>query len=526
MSTSCEGGQIWSKKPISESIKPGCLIRVGTDERRVASAWKKGHPNFTSVGSSQLNEPNAYSIAGKRRIGAEERAIFTHGKVDPWVKEGQSNAGQFTISRLGGIVLRAGRIDTLAPLRKVAFLGNYIPRQCGLATFTADLRGAIAARYPSLQCPVVAVNDRPLGYDYPPEVRFEIFEPDLSAYRRAADFLNLFTADVLCLQHEFGIFGGPEGSHVLALLRAATMPIVTTLHTILQNPTLAQRRVFLEVVRLSQRLVVMSKKAADFLREIYHVSEAKIDIIPHGIPDVPFVDPSLYKDQFGVGGKQVVFTFGLLSPNKGIENVLNALPQVIAKFPNVVYIILGATHPNLVRDHGEAYRLSLERLARKNGIESHVIFFNQFVELEELTKFIGAADIYITPYLKQEQITSGALAYGFGSGKAVVSTPYWHAAELLADDRGILVPFSDPGAIARAIDDLLSDENRRQTMRKNAYRIGRKMVWSNVAQMYVRSFERARRKQCESPRATSDSHAGPAPEDFAAPDGLITISGP
>ena len=303
---------------------------------------------------------------------------------------------------------------------------------------------------------------------------------------------------------------------MLALLRAATMPIVTTLHTILQNPTLAQRRVFLEVVRLSQRLVVMSKKAADFLREIYHVSEAKIDIIPHGIPDVPFVDPSLYKDQFGVGGKQVVFTFGLLSPNKGIENVLNALPQVIAKFPNVVYIILGATHPNLVRDHGEAYRLSLERLARKNGIESHVIFFNQFVELEELTKFIVAADIYITPYLKQEQITSGALAYGFGSGKAVVSTPYWHAAELLADDRGILVPFNDPGAIARAIDDLLSDENRRQTMRKNAYRIGRKMVWSNVAQMYVRSFERARRKQDERQRATSDSHAGPTPEDFAA----------
>ena len=421
--------------------------------------------------------------------------------------------------------MRAGRSDTLAQLEKVAFLGNYMPRQCGLATFTADLRGAIAARYPSLQCPVVAVNDRPLGYDYPSEVRFEIFEPDLSAYRRAADFLNLFTADVLCLQHEFGIFGGPAGSHVLTLMRAARMPIVTTLHTILQNPTLEQRRVFLEVVRLSQRLVVMSKKAADFLREIYHVAEAKIDIIPHGIPDVPFVDPSLYKDQFGVGGKQVLFTFGLLSPNKGIENVLNALPHVIAKFPNVVYIILGATHPNLVRDHGEAYRSSLETLARKNGIESHVLFFNRFVEVEELTKFIGAADIYITPYLKQEQITSGALAYGFGSGKAVVSTPYWHAAELLADDRGILVPFSNPGAIARAIDDLLSDEKRRKTMCRNAYRVGREMVWSNVAKMYVRTFGCARRKQCESPSAISDSHAGPAPEDFAA-DGLIVTNDP
>jgi glycosyltransferase involved in cell wall biosynthesis len=353
------------------------------------------------------------------------------------------------------MVLRAGRSDTPVPLRKVAFLGNYMPRQCGLATFTADLRGAIAARYPSLQCPVVAVNDRPLGYDYPSEVRFEIFEPDLSAYRRAADFLNLLTADVLCLQHEFGIFGGPAGSHVLTLMRAAGMPIVTTLHTILQNPTLEQRRVFLEVVQLSQRLVVMSKKAADFLREIYHVAEEKIDTIPHGIP-------------------------------------------------------------NLVRDHGEAYRSSLETLARKNGIESHVLFFNRFVELEELTKFIGAADIYITPYLKQEQITSGALAYGFGSGKAVVSTPYWHAAELLADDRGILVPFGDPGAIARAIDDLLSDETRRKTMSRNAYRVGREMVWSNVAQMYVASFECARRKRCESPSAISDSQAEAAAEDFAA----------
>ena len=271
----------------------------------------------------------------------------------------------------------------------MAILGDYIPRKCGLATSTADLHSAIAARYPNIQCPVVAVNDRPIGYDYPSEVRFEIFEPDLRAYCRAAHFLNCGNADVLCVQHEFGIFGGPQGSHVLALLRAASMPIVTTLHTILQNPTPEQRTIFQDVLRFSERLVVMSKKAADFLRDIYHVAEEKIDLIPHGIPDVPFVDSNLYKDQFGVGGRQVVLTFGLLSPNKGIENVLNALPEVVAKFPNVVYIILGATHPNLIRDHGEAYRLSLERLASQNGIEDHVIFFDRFVGLEKLTEFIG-----------------------------------------------------------------------------------------------------------------------------------------
>jgi RNA polymerase sigma factor (sigma-70 family) len=400
-----------------------------------------------------------------------------------------------------------GRSEFCSPLRKVALLGNYIPRRCGLATFTADLHAGIATRYPDLQCPVVAVNDRSVGYNYPAEVQFEIFEPDVRAYRRAANFLNLANADVLCVQHEFGIFGGSEGSHVLALLREVSMPIVTTLHTILRNPTPEQRRTFEEVLRLSHRLVVMSKKAADFLREIYHVKEAKVDLIPHGIPDIPFTDSNVYKEKFGVGGKQVVFTFGLLSPNKGIENVLNALPGVVANFPNVVYIILGATHPNLVRDKGEAYRLSLERLVKENGLENHVIFFDRFVESEELTKFIGAADIYITPYLNVEQITSGALAYGFGAGKAVVSTPYWHAAELLADECGILVPFNDPSAIGRAINDLLSNEKRRHTMGRNAYRIGRKMVWAHVARLYLKSFERTLKKWRESRGAISVSAA-------------------
>ena len=228
------------------------------------------------------------------------------------------------------------------------------------------------------------------------------------------------------------------------------------------------------------------------LQEIYQAPPAKIDLIPHGIPDMPFVDPTYFKDQFGVEGKMVLLTFGLLSPNKGIEHVLNALPEILAEFPNFVYIVLGATHPNELREHGEAYRLSLERLAKKNRVDKNVIFYNRFVELENLMEFIGAADIYVTPYLNEAQITSGTLAYAFGAGKAVVSTPYWHAEELLADDRGVLVPFGDPPAIAREVIGLLRDDTRRHAMRKNAYRLGREMIWSNVAQLYMRSFECSR----------------------------------
>ena len=297
------------------------------------------------------------------------------------------------------------------------------------------------------------------------------------------------------MQHEFGIFGGPAGSHVLALLRELRMPVVTTLHTLLREPNPDQRRVMQELIARSTRLVVMAERGRQMLQEIYQAPPAKIDLIPHGIPDIPFVDPNFYKDQFGVEGRLVLLTFGLLSPNKGIEHVLKALPEILAEFPNVVYIVLGATHPNLVREHGEAYRVSLERLAKKNKVQKHVIFYNRFVELEELKEFIGAADLYITPYLNEAQITSGTLAYAFGAGKAVVSTPYWHAAELLAEDRGVLVPFGDSAAIAREVIGLLRDETRRTAIRKNAYKLGREMVWSNVARLYMRSFESARRER-------------------------------
>ena len=328
-------------------------------------------------------------------------------------------------------------------IRKIAFVGDHLPRKCGIATFTSDLLAAVAAAHPQSQCFAVSVNDIKGGYEYPEVVRFEIEEQDLSSYLRAADFLNISNVDIVCLQHEFGIFGGPAGGHILAFLRELRMPVVTTLHTVLREPRADQRRVMQELISLSTRLVVMAERGRQMLQEIYHAPPAKIDLIPHGIPDVGFVDPTYFKDQFGVEGKVVLLTFGLLSPNKGIEYVLNALPQILAEFPDVVYIVLGATHPNELREHGEAYRLSLEILAKKNKVEKNVIFYNRFVELENLKEFIGAADLYITPYLNEAQITSGTLAYTFGAGKAVVSTPYWHAAELLAEDRGVLVPFGD-----------------------------------------------------------------------------------
>jgi glycosyltransferase involved in cell wall biosynthesis len=383
-------------------------------------------------------------------------------------------------------------VQTASEIQTIAFLGNYLPRRCGIATFTSDLLTAVAAEFPGQQCFAVPVNDIEGGYDYPAQVRFEIEEQDLSSYRRAVDFLNISNVDVVCVQHEFGIFGGSSGSHLLALLRDLKTPVVTTLHTLLRDPTTEQRRVMRELIARSTRLVVMAERGRQMLLDSYQAPATKIDLIPHGIPDMPFVDPNFYKDQFGVEGKMVLLTFGLLSPNKGIENVLNALPEILAEFPNVVYIVLGATHPNLMREHGETYRLSLERLAKKNKVQANVIFYNRFVELEELKEFIGAADIYITPYLNAAQITSGTLAYSFGAGKAVISTPYWHAGELLAEDRGVLVPFGDAKAIARNVIGLLRDETLRTVIRKNAYKLGREMIWSNVARLYMKSFELAR----------------------------------
>ncbi len=380
---------------------------------------------------------------------------------------------------------------------KIAFLGDYLPRKCGIATFTSDIYSTISSQYPNSDCFVVSVNDVKEGYDYPKEVRFEIEEQKLNSYQMAADFLNFNNTEVVSLQHEFGIYGGQSGSHILALLRDLHLPIVTTLHTILEKPSSDQFRVMKEIIKLSARLITMTEKGKTFLTEVYKTPLEKIDIIPHGIPDMPFVDPNYYKDQFGVEGKQVLLTFGLLSPQKGIENVLQALPDVLKEFPNLVYIVLGATHPNLIKNQGETYRMSLERMANQLGIKKNVIFYNRFVDIKELEAFIGMSDIYITTYINKTQITSGTLAYSFGCGKAVISTPYWHAEELLADGRGVLVPFGDSNAIVKELVSLLKDDNRRHAMRKKAYLLGREMVWSEIAHRYVESFQKARLPKIE-----------------------------
>jgi glycosyltransferase involved in cell wall biosynthesis len=384
-------------------------------------------------------------------------------------------------------------------IQKIAFVGDYLPRKCGIATFTYDLCTSVSTQYPGTDAFVVPINDVPQGYEYPAEIRFEIEEQEVDSYARAADFLNFANTDIVSLQHEYGIFGGPAGSHVVRLLRDLRMPIVTTLHTVLKEPSTDQRRVLCQVAELSARLIVMSERAATFLRDVYGIPDAKIDVIAHGIPDMPFVDPNFYKDQFGVEGKFVALTFGLLSPNKGIERMLRAMPAILREFPNFVYIVLGATHPNLIREQGERYRISLERLAKDLGLKTNVSFYNRFVEIDELIEFIGMADIYITPYLNPAQITSGTLAYAFGCGKAVVSTPYWYAQELLAEGRGVLVPFDDSAALAREICELLRDEPRRHAMRKKAYMLGREMIWSHVAHLYMDSFQRARRSRLDVP---------------------------
>lgn len=374
-------------------------------------------------------------------------------------------------------------------IRRIAMLGNHLPRHCGIATFTTDLSDAIAAIGADLDCFVLAMNDGGHRHAYPPRVRFELTDNDAAAYRRAADFLNVNAVDVISVQHEYGIFGGKSGSHVLTLLRDLRMPIVTTLHTILATPNLHQRRVMDEILTLSDRLVVMTAGGAELLRDVHGVDEEKIDIIPHGIPNVPFAGS---KNRLGVEGRPLILTFGLLSPDKGIEQMIDALPAILAAHPDAVYIVLGATHPHIIERQGEIYRLMLEDRAKRLGVDGSVIFHNRFVSQAELTEFLAAADIYITPYLNPEQITSGTLAYALGAGKAVVSTPYAYARELLAEDRGILVPMNDPPAIAAEIIGLLDDPEKRRGLRQRAAAHGRNMLWPAVAHAYLRTFERAR----------------------------------
>jgi glycosyltransferase involved in cell wall biosynthesis len=385
-------------------------------------------------------------------------------------------------------------------IKSVAVIGNYLPRHCGIATFSTDLVEGLSAEAPDINCWTVAMNDRPEGYHYPEKVRFEINQNKLSDYSTASQFINISQTDIVCVQHEYGLFGGPAGSHLLKLLADLRMPVVTTLHTVLKDPAPEYRHVMCKLSELSDKMVVMSRKASEFLKDIYAVPEDKIAFIHHGIHDTPFIDPSFDKDKFGVEGKKVLLTFGLLSANKGIENVLRALPAVIQKHPDVVYIILGATHPHVLKADGDAYRIMLQQLVRKLDIGEQVIFQNRFVELKELCEFLGIADIYLTPYPDEAQITSGTLAYAMGTGKAVISTPYWYATEMLAEDRGRIVPFHNPDAMAAQIIDLLGNDVERHAMRKKAYLFSRDAVWNEVSRKYLQLFSDVRQIRTRNPR--------------------------
>lgn len=375
---------------------------------------------------------------------------------------------------------------------RIAVIGNHLPRRCGIATFTHDLYQAISTLRPGLDTAVVAMTDNGRKYDYPSFVRCEVQDQSIEDYMKAAEFLNASHFDAVSLQHEFGIFGGEAGCYIIELLSRLQMPIVTTLHTILPKPNAAQRAVIEKIIALSAKIVVMSETGRQILSSTYPVPPDKIVLIPHGIPDVPFIETHLAKAKLGFADKTVILTFGLLSPNKGIDVVIDAMPAVIARCPSAVYVVLGATHPNLVLKDGEAYRESLMARVRKLGIESHVVFIDQFVDQPTLLEYISMCDVYVTPYLNEAQMTSGTLAYSFGLGRAVVSTPYWHAKELLADGRGVLVPFGDSKAIGEEIIGLLTNDVRRHAMRKRAYAASREMTWKQSAMRYLAAFDAAR----------------------------------
>ena len=382
------------------------------------------------------------------------------------------------------------KIDFPKHIRKVIFVGTYLPRKCGIATFTYDLFHAMSEESRYCDSGVIAINDEKEEYAYPEDVVFEINQNDIQSYRAASDYINLSAMDIVCLQHEFSIFGGLAGNNINQLLGNIENPIVTTLHTVTTNPERVRRESLLNVANLSTALVVMSNQAKEIAIRVYGISENKIYVIPHGIPDVPFVDSSFYKEKFNVEGRFVMLTFGLLNPNKGIEVVLNALPEVVEKYPKVAYLILGSTHPKVKYEQGEEYRLSLQRLVKKLKLEKHVFFHNRFVEIQELCEFIGACDIYITPYMKKEQIVSGSLAYAFGMGKAIVSTPYLYAQEMLQNGRGKLFDFGDTRALSNSIIELIENDALRERMRKKTYELSRNMIWKEVAKQYCSVFER------------------------------------
>jgi glycosyltransferase involved in cell wall biosynthesis len=409
-------------------------------------------------------------------------------------------------------------------INHLALIGNFLPRKCGLATFTTDCFLALRQRFPEMTVDVYAMDDRPGRHVYPPEVTATIPDKDLSAYLSAARAIEASGAQAIWVQHEYGIYGGAAGDHLLSLLDRTSLPVIVTLHTILEKPNADERRVMEALLRRADRVIVMAERGREILRRVYAANPRQVVMIPHGVPDRPLVDPDTLKERFGWQGREVVLTFGLLAPNKGIETLIEALPAIAANHPSLLYVVLGATHPNLVEHEGEAYRDRLKAQAERLGVGDNIAFIDEFVEYDALIDYLQAADIYATPYNNPAQITSGTLSYAIGVGKAVVSTPYVHATEILADGHGVLVDFGDAAAFAREIDRLLASERDRSRLQERAYARGRTMIWPRLAEATMVEID-----AIVSSRPRRIAGAAPAvrllPPDFAAVERMSDSTG-
>jgi len=376
--------------------------------------------------------------------------------------------------------------------KRVVFISTFPPRRCGIATFTSDLIESAAVAAGGEFEPFVVTMRADNGLRYNDPVKFEIRQNVRSDYICAADYINFSHVDLVCVQHEFGLFGGEAGSYLSLLLRRLKAPVITTVHTVINEPRQDYYRAMVDICDCSHKIVTMNERGVTMLQNVYGIPAKRIHLIPHGIPDLPFVDSNYYKGKFGLEGRRTILTFGLISKNKGIEVMLHAMPEIIKADPAVIYIVLGMTHPSVLKSEGESYRFSLQKLMRDLDLQNHVIFHNRFVNDEELHNFLCAADIYVTPYLGREQLTSGTLAFAVGTGKAVVSTPYWAAEELLADGRGRLVPFGDPGTLSNEITSILQDESLYYSLRRKAYDYGRSRTWPRIGQLYWKLFQETR----------------------------------
>ena len=382
-------------------------------------------------------------------------------------------------------------MESARRINHIAIIGNHPPRRCGIASFTDDVRQAVTAARPDLKADVYSMDEPGSLHSYPGHVVCQISQNDLADYRAAARRINDSGAQIVCVQHEYGIFGGPAGVLLFQLLDHVQAPVVVTLHTVLQNPDVDQRDVLERLARRASKLIVMAEKGRVLLEQVHGIARDKIAVVPHGVPDRPLADIAAAKRRFGFEGREILLTFGLLSPNKGIETMIRALPEIAARHPGVLYVVLGATHPQLVARDGEAYRDSIVRLAQELGVENHVRFINQFTETEQLLDYLEAVDVYVTPYLNEAQITSGTLSYAIALGKPVVSSPYWHAMEVVTPETGALAPFGDHDVFAREISGLLADDARRERARECAYRLGRTMIWPRLAKAYLEIFDMA-----------------------------------